>query len=182
MIRLIRLHSALAAASLLLAAFTPAFGRQGTSNPQDKAASAREPSTPAQPFVVLTAPSIDGTIKELHTTNKLQNFMSGDNIGCRVFIQHEQDVSTNQAEVHDGADDVFIIMAGAARFVLGGRLDSPKEVQPGEWRASGITGGKEFKAGKGDVIIVPRGTPHRRITAGQDVTLMVIKASAPANK
>jgi len=180
MIRMFGLYSALTAASLLLAIFIMAFGQERNSNMQDKTSAARAPSMPAQPYVVATAPSIDSTIKDLHSANKLQNLIGADNIGCRVFIQHELDVTTNQAEVHDAADDVFIIMEGTATFVLGGKLDAPKETQPGEWRAPGITGGKEFKVNKGDIIIVPRGTPHRRITAGLDVTLMVIKSSAPA--
>jgi mannose-6-phosphate isomerase-like protein (cupin superfamily) len=88
-------------------------------------------------------------------------------------------VATNQGEVHDAADDIFLILEGTAIFILGGKLDAPKETQPGEWRAPGISGGKEVKVNKGDVLIVPRGTPHRRITSGLDVTLMLIKSSAP---
>jgi mannose-6-phosphate isomerase-like protein (cupin superfamily) len=180
MIRIVGWYSALTAASLLLAIFATAIGQDKNSNPQDKTASTRAPSAPAQPYVVTTAQSIDGTIKELHAANKLQNLISADNIGCRVYIQHELDVSTNQAEVHDAADDIFIIMEGTTTYVLGGKLDSPKETQPGEWRAPGITGGKEFKVNKGDILIVPRGTPHQRITAGLDVTLMVIKSFVPS--
>ena len=78
--------------------------------------------------------------------------------------------------------DIFIIMEGTTTLTLGGKLDSPNQVQPGEWRAAGITGGKEFKLSKGDVVIVPRGTPHRRISASQDVTLMVVKSFTPAGK
>ena len=142
----------------------------------------KAPALPAQMYAVTTAKSIDEIMRDLRLGNKNQNLISGDGIGCRVFIQHELDVSTNQAEVHEGADDIFIIMEGTATFVLGGQLDSPKQAQPGEWRASSITGGKEFQVSKGDVIIVPRGTPHKRITAGQDVTLMVVKAFAPATR
>jgi mannose-6-phosphate isomerase-like protein (cupin superfamily) len=78
-------------------------------------------------------------------------------------VQHEKDVSTNQAEVHDGADDIFIVMEGTATLTLGGKLDSPSQAQPGEWRASSITGGTEFRLSKGDVAIVPR--PLRVATA-----------------
>jgi len=143
---------------------------------------AQRPSLPAQPYVVATAQSIEGIVKDLHAANKLQDLISGESIGCRVFVQHEADVSTNQAEVHDAADDVFILLAGSAIFVLGGQLDTPKETQPGEWRAPGILGGREIKANQGDVIMVPRGTPHRRVTAGQDVTFMLVKSFAPVKK
>ena len=129
---------------------------------------------------MLSGQSVAETVKELQADNKVKNLVSGAGIGCRVFIQHEKDVTTSQAEVHDGADDVFVILEGSATLILGGRLDSPNQTQPGEWRAAAIAGGREFKLAKGDVVVVPRGTPHRRITPGQDVTLMVIKSFAPA--
>jgi mannose-6-phosphate isomerase-like protein (cupin superfamily) len=143
---------------------------------------AQAPSTPGQEYLVLSGPSVDQTIKELAGDNKIKNLVSGAGVGCRVFIQHEKNVLTSQAEVHDGADDVFVILEGSATLILGGRLDSPNQSQPGEWRAAAITGGTEFKLAKGDVVVVPRGTPHRRITPGQDVTLMVIKSTTPAAK
>jgi mannose-6-phosphate isomerase-like protein (cupin superfamily) len=138
------------------------------------------PSAAAQAYLVMTGRSVDETVQALQSANKTNDLISGDTLGCRVFLQHEKDVSTNQAEVHDGADDIFILMEGTAIFILGGKLDSPHEVQPGEWRAADIIGGKEFKLNKGDMIVVPRGTPHRRVTAGMDVTLLVVKAKAPA--
>ena len=140
------------------------------------------PSAASQPYQVLTSQSLDETVKGLQSGNAIKNLISGSGIGCRVFIQHEKDVSTNQAEVHDGADDIFIFLEGMATLTLGGKLDSPAQAQPGEWRAASISGGKEVKVGKGDVVIVPRGTAHVRRTAGQEVTLMVIKSFTPAPK
>jgi mannose-6-phosphate isomerase-like protein (cupin superfamily) len=172
------MHASLASAAILMLIVTvaPACGGEKGPTMQNK------PSAPAQPFVVLPASAIDGIVKDLHSANRLQNLISADNIGCRVYIQHEADVADNQAEVHDATDDIFIIMEGTTTLILGGQLDAPKETQPGEWRAAGITGGKEFKVSKGDVIMVPRGTPHRRVTTGPDVTLMVVKVSAPAKR
>lgn len=145
-------------------------------------ASPQSPSTAAQPYLVMSRQSVEDAVKELQADNKIKNLVSGAGIGCRVFIQHEKDTTTSQAEVHDGADDIFIILEGSATLTLGGALDSPKQVQPGEWRAAAITGGREFTLVKGDVVVVPRGTPHRRTTPSQDVTLMVIKASTPASR
>ena len=158
-----------------LAAMFITIGAQ-TSNVQGGA-----PSTPAQPYLVMTAQSLDETLKDLQTSNKVKNLIAGAGIGCRVFVQHEKDVAASQAEVHDGTDDIFIFLEGTATLTLGGKLESPTQNQEGEWRASAITGGKDFKVGKGDVIVVPRGTAHRRTTPGQEVTLMVIKCfTAPA--
>ena len=167
----------LSAASLFLIA---ASGSGDSSERAQAKNSGRAPLTAVQPYLVMTGKSMTEAISKLQAGNATQNLMSGDAIGCRVYIQHEKDVATNQAEVHDATDDVFILLEGAATFILGGKLETPGEVQPGEWRSADISGGKEFKLAKGDMIIVPRGTPHRRISAGQDVTLMVIKAFTPA--
>jgi mannose-6-phosphate isomerase-like protein (cupin superfamily) len=168
-------------ASLL---FTIAAAGSGKSSdlPQAKT-SGKAPSTASQPFLFVTGQAMAEAIKELQPGNGTKNLINGAAISCRAYLQHEKDVATNQAEVHDGADDIFIIQEGTATFILGGKLDAPTEIQPGEWRAANIAGGQEFKLAKGDMIVVPRGTPHRRITAGQDVTFLIIKAFAPsANK
>ncbi len=163
-----------AAVAYILFGAGGAAGQTGTSS--------QAPSTAVQPYQVLAARSLDDVVRGLQPGNAVKNLVQGGGIGCRVFVQHEKDVSSNQAEVHDAADDIFIILEGTATLTMGGKLDSPSQAQPGEWRAAGINGGKEFKVGKGDVIVVPRGTAHRRTTAGQEVTLMVIKSFAPAAK
>ncbi len=140
------------------------------------------PSKPSQAYVVMSQQALAETVKALRASNDTKNLIAGENIGCRVFVQHEKDVSTNQAEVHDGADDVFIIMEGTATLTLGGALESPTQIQPGEWRAPRITGGREFKVNGGDVVMVPRGTPHVRSTIGEEVTVMIVKSLAPPGR
>ena len=61
---------------------------------------------------------------------------------------------------------------------LGGKLDAPKEVEPGEWRSPRIIDGKTYEITKGDLVIVPRGTPHQRSTANQNFTMILIKIYA----
>ena len=159
-----------------------ATGQGKTPNPGAIKLQGGAPSSATQPYLLLTGQSLAETIKKLQSGNGSQNLMSADPLSCRVYIQHEKDVTTNPAEVHDGADDIFIILEGTATYILGGKLDTPKETQPGEWRAPNITNGKEYKLAKGDMLIVPRGTPHRRTTAGLETTFMVIKAFAPIAK
>jgi mannose-6-phosphate isomerase-like protein (cupin superfamily) len=182
MTRCFGIFVAMKAAPLLLGVFAMVLGQDGSAQAQEKPTLPKIPSAPAQPYVIATAQMIGGTVKDLHAVNKLQDLINAPNIGCRVYIQHEADVATNQGEVHDAADDVFLILEGTATYILGGALDAPKEIQPGEWRAPGIANGKEHKVSKGDVLIVPRGTPHRRVTSGQDVTFMLIKSSTPVSK
>jgi quercetin dioxygenase-like cupin family protein len=65
-----------------------------------------------------------------------------------------------QSEVHADETDTFYIMEGSATFITGGKLVDGKESGPGQMRGSGIAGGTTHKLSAGDVITIPKGTPH----------------------
>ena len=65
-----------------------------------------------------------------------------------------------QAEIHSYETDVVYVVDGTATFVTGGTAVNPKTTAPGEVRGSEIQGGEVHMLKKGDVIVVPRGTPH----------------------
>jgi len=161
---------------------TVAGGRERSAKPAAIRSQGGAPSSATQPYLLVTGRSLQETVQKLQSGNGTQNLMAADSLGCRVYLQHEKDVAANPAEVHDGADDIFIILDGTATYILGGKLDQPRETQSGEWRAPGIVNGQEHKLAKGDMLIVPRGTPHRRTTAGLEATFMVIKAFAATAK
>jgi mannose-6-phosphate isomerase-like protein (cupin superfamily) len=95
-----------------------------------------------------------------------------------VAVQHEQNIKPAMAELHDASDDVYYVLSGSATLTLGGALDTPKEVEPGEWRGPKIAGGQLVNIRQGDLIVVPRGTPHQRSTADQNFTMILIKVFA----
>jgi len=94
----------------------------------------------------------------------------------RVAVQHDMNRPTAAAELHDASDDVYYVLAGTATLTLGGRMDAPREIEPGEWRSPRINGGQTFQITKGDLIVVPRGTPHQR--TGKDFSMILIKIYA----
>jgi len=143
----------------------------------------RAPSKPMRPFVVLPAQSLSDLEKKLQTENKAQDVIGGVGMQLRVAVQHDLSRPTAAAEVHDASDDVYYVLAGAATLVVGGSLDAPKEIEPGEWRSPKINDGQTFQLNKGDLIVVPRGTPHQR--TGKDFSMILIKifaAPLPAPK
>jgi glc operon protein GlcG len=63
-------------------------------------------------------------------------------------------------EVHTKDADIIYVLEGTATFVTGGGLVEPHTIAPDEIRGKEISGGEARKLVKGDVIIVPAGTPH----------------------
>ena len=138
----------------------------------------RKPSEATRPVVVLSSQSLDDLKQKLQPDNKTEELIDSGGMQLRVAVQHEKNKTGVPAELHDASDDVYYVLDGSATLVLGGRLDAPKETEPGEWRSPHIIDGKTFEITKGDLVIVPRGTPHQRSTANKDFTMILIKIYA----
>ena len=138
----------------------------------------RKPSEATRPFVVKTAQSLNDLQQSLKPENKTSELIDSEGMQLRVAVQHEKNRAGAAAELHDASDDVYYVLDGSATLVLGGKLDAPKETDPGEWRAPKIIDGKTFEIKKGDLIVVPRGTPHQRSTENKDFTMILIKIYA----
>jgi mannose-6-phosphate isomerase-like protein (cupin superfamily) len=149
-----------------------AFGQNGTAS-----VGQRGPSQARRPYVVLPSQSLGDLQKKLSSENKAEDLIGGEGMQTRVAVQHEKDHAAPTGELHDTSDDVYYVLDGSAMLTLGGKLDAAKEVEPGEWRGK-ITGGQNVEIKKGDLIVVPRGTPHERNTVGKDFTMILIKIYA----
>jgi mannose-6-phosphate isomerase-like protein (cupin superfamily) len=150
-------------------------------------AQTREPSAPIRPFIVKTGQSLADLEKSLRSDNKVEDLIGGEGMQLRVAVQHDKKRDTAEAESHDDSDDVYYVLEGAAVLTLGGRLENSREISKGEWRSAKILGGETFEIKKGDLIVVPRGTPHHRVNAkGKEFSLILIKIFAeplpPKNK
>ena len=65
-----------------------------------------------------------------------------------------------QVEVHDKETDVLYVIDGEATFVTGGTMIGGKVNKPGQHLGTSIDGGETHHLSKGDVIVIPAGTPH----------------------
>jgi mannose-6-phosphate isomerase-like protein (cupin superfamily) len=143
---------------------------------------AKTPAKPIRDVVVMRAQSIGDVQKKLQGLNKVEELIGGPGMELRVALQHENNTTAPTAEIHDASDDVYYVVDGTATLTLGGTLETPKEVEPGEWRGPRIVGGQKVEIAKGDLIVVPRGTPHHRSTANQDFMMILIKVFADPRK
>jgi glc operon protein GlcG len=82
------------------------------------------------------------------------------------------------AEVHDWETDVMYVLEGSAIIVTGGTVVEPKVVEPGQIRGSMIHGGESRTVAKGDVVIIPAGTPHWFKDVEGPMTYFVVKPVA----
>jgi uncharacterized RmlC-like cupin family protein len=146
----------------------------------------RKPSEPIRPYVFKTKQEVSGIEKALHSIDvdiktkdlvtKTEDLIGGEGLQVRVAIQYDAKKNKAAAEVHDASDDVFYVLEGSAELTLGGQLENPKEATPGEWKSDTIIGGKTYTIKKGDLIVIPRGTPHQRInTKNKTFSLLLIK-------
>ena len=65
-----------------------------------------------------------------------------------------------QVEVHVKDTDVIYMLEGTTTFVTGGTMVGGQTSAPDEIRGLSVNGGETRTLTKGDVIIVPKGTPH----------------------
>ena len=144
------------------------------------AAQERKPSTATRPFVVKTQQQVTDIQKALEqkSGNTNDDIVAAAGIQMRVAVFHDEKRVDDNVELHDTSDDIYYVLDGTATLMLGGTLDSPKEISPGEWRAKTATGGQKFVIQKGDLVVVPRGTPHQRTVTGKGFSMILIKVFA----
>jgi len=80
-----------------------------------------------------------------------------------------------QVEVHEHDTDIFYVLEGTASFVTGGSPTGVKPTAAGEIRGETITGGTKRQLTKGDIIVVPRGTPHWFTEVSNPFLYLVVK-------
>jgi len=80
-----------------------------------------------------------------------------------------------QVEVHDKETDVIHVIDGEATFVTGGSMVGGKTTKPGQSMGTDIKGGQTHHLTKGDVIVVPAGTPHWFKEVPHSVSYYVVK-------
>jgi mannose-6-phosphate isomerase-like protein (cupin superfamily) len=110
-------------------------------------------SIPAGGFLLFTAQTIADDIKALDAVEKAH--------------------TAKQFEWHEGRDHVLVILDGTTVYELGGTPKGAHSIVPGEWRAPESEGAATVTLQKGDMLVIPRGTPHMRNTVGSMAMLLI---------
>lgn len=80
--------------------------------------------------------------------------------GENYMVHASRREKSGMSEVHELDTDIIYVLDGTAVFVTGGKSVASKQVAPNEFRGSGVENGETRNLKKGDVVIVPKGTPH----------------------
>lgn len=99
--------------------------------------------------------------------------------GGRIVVRRRM-AGPNNASVHDDVTKVYYVMEGRGHMKLGGRLTDWKRrpVSAGNGKGSvGTTavGSKDVTITKGDVLIIPAGTPHKWEMAEEFTSYVVVR-------
>lgn len=95
--------------------------------------------------------------------------------GERYMVHASRRETPGMAEIHTEDADIVYVLDGTATLITGGSAVNPQPTAPGELRGESIHGGEEHRLTKGDVILVPAGTPHWFKTTSKPFLYYVVK-------
>jgi quercetin dioxygenase-like cupin family protein len=87
--------------------------------------------------------------------------------------------AAGQVEVHEKETDIFHVIDGEATFITGGTMIGGKVSRPNQLLGTDIKGGETHHLTKGDVIVIPAGTPHWFKEVPQSIQYLTIKSIKP---
>ena len=145
-----------------------------------QAAPGADVNAAAQPIKLFKAGELADDMKALDAKPGDNHLYSSTAIPVQIILTTEKHKSATEFEWHEGRDHIVQIIDGSTLYEVGGTPTGTK-VMPGsgEWHATGSTGSKSILMVKGDMLLIPRGTLHKRSTE-DSVTFMLISNPAPA--
>lgn len=126
-----------------------------------------------QPFQVFSAQTIESMLQELQTAPGAKTLIGTKTSPFTIVETVETKTSAKEFEYHEHRDHIFQIIEGATLYELGGTPQKPHSTGPGEWLAPVSEGSTSVTLHKGDTLVIPRGTPHKRSTT-ESVTFTLI--------
>jgi mannose-6-phosphate isomerase-like protein (cupin superfamily) len=99
--------------------------------------------------------------------------------GDAYNVQTNKRTANGNIEIHEKETDIFYIMDGSATIVVGGAAVEPTQTRPGQMTAKDIRGGQSYNLKKGDVLVIPAGTPHWFKQVNGSINYLTVKSIKP---
>jgi mannose-6-phosphate isomerase-like protein (cupin superfamily) len=132
-----------------------------------------------EPFQLFSADKLAETMKGLQAKPGNDSLFGPKALPLTIVMTTEEKKSGKEFEYHEGRDHIFQILDGATVYEVGGTPKNARNTKPGEWLAPTSEGATTLTLHKGDMLVIPRGTPHKRTTEAS-VTLILISAEGSA--
>ena len=121
-------------------------------------------ATGAATFQVFTAQEIQDDAEALLASPGNNNLVQGKNFA--VVLTVEKAKSAKEFEWHEKRDHILQVLDGSTIYEVGGTPKGAHSEAAGEWHAPEAEGATTLTLKKGDMLVIPRGTLHKRSTAG----------------
>ena len=105
----------------------------------------------------------------------------GHHVGVSLVLRQKGQSTAGVA--HDQVSEVYHVLEGGGTMILGGKLIAPERRPESGGNGPGISGkgiegGVRTRISKGDVLIIPAGTPHRFESADEFTLYTVVRVDA----
>jgi mannose-6-phosphate isomerase-like protein (cupin superfamily) len=134
--------------------------------------------TTAAPYKVITAETLASDAKELQAKPGNKDLFLAKELPFLMVITTETAHSATEFEWHESRDHILQVLEGTTVYEIGGTPKNGRNVKASEWLAPTSEGSTKLTLKKGDTIVIPRNTPHKRITTGS-VTFTLISPTGP---
>ncbi len=144
---------------------------------------------PVLPATDVPASVIEATLREMIASGAVDTPIrtvdaGGHHVGIGL-VHRKKGSNLAGGASHDLVTEVYHVLEGAGTLVTGGTLIEPERRASGDsrvvtingpgWSGKGIQGGTRRRIAKGDVVIIPAGTPHWFPEVEADLTYTVVR-------
>lgn len=127
----------------------------------------------AEKYQLFSGEGLEAALKELKAKPGTKTLYLDK--GNLAMLTYERAKSAKEYEWHEARDHVFYILEGETVYELGGTPKGTHAPRAHEWLAPEVEGFEKVALKKGDLISIPRGVIHRRVTSGE-VSFLLITA------
>jgi len=106
-------------------------------------------------------------------------WQENENFICKIVKVENSKI---QPALHRRDHDIYHVLEGTAKFTFKGELVNPHKIEnecdPETVRGNGIKGGETFEIAEGDLVSIPKNTPHTVDATNSKIVFLTIKVNA----